>query len=94
MNKYTILGCLCWLGSFVLLGFQGISSLMSTDEVAWKSLNLLDAVGSNNFTWIDGISIGIVQNSVDYVVTMPLFLLLIALGVIFFILNAFLGKIG
>ena len=86
MGKYTILGCLCWLGSFVLLGFQGISSVMSADEVVWKSLNLLDVVGSKNFTWIDSISIGFIQNSVDYVVTMPLFLLLIALGVIFFIL--------
>ncbi|MBT3311730.1 MAG: hypothetical protein HN737_11125 [Desulfobacterales bacterium] len=94
MGKYTILGCLCWLGGFVLLGFQGISSVMNPGEVVWKSLNLLDAVGSKNFTWIDSISIGFIQNSVDYVVTMPLFLLLIALGVIFFILNAFLGRIG
>ena len=94
MGKYTILGCICWLGSFVLLGFQGISSVMSTDKVVWKSLNLLDVAGSDKFTWIDGISIGFVQNSVDYVVTMPLFALLLALGVIFFILNAFLGRIG
>ncbi len=94
MGKFTILGCLCWLCSFVLLGFQGISSVMNPDEIVWKSLNIIGVVGSDKFTWIDGISIGFVQNSVDYIVTMPLYALLLVLGLIFFVMNALFGRIG
>jgi hypothetical protein len=93
MSKFTILGLVSWLGSALILGFQGISTLMDpADKVTWKSLSLMDAVGKSYFTWIKGLSWVYVQKAATYVVTMPLFLLLFCIGIIFFILNTFAPK--
>lgn len=89
MNKVTILGVLCWLGSLLLLLFQAVSSVMGEGE-QWRNLAMVDFVPDSAFYWIDDISIELVYQALDYLVTMPLFILLFALGIFFFIINAFL----
>ncbi|MBU0993564.1 MAG: hypothetical protein KJ737_13795 [Proteobacteria bacterium] len=88
MSKFTLAGLLSWLGGFLLLGFQSISTLMSV-EGKWKSMNLKDVVDAQYLTWVDGITWDMLTKMVDYVLTMPLFVLLFCVGTILFIVNAF-----
>lgn len=90
MSKYTIAGLVAWLFSALLLGFQALATFMGAeDKMIWKSLSLVDVVGPNNFIWIKKISWVSIQNAANYIVTMPLFLLLIFVGIVFFLINRF-----
>jgi hypothetical protein len=88
MSKLTMVGVASWLIGGLLLGFQAISTLMQTgDKYVWESLSLVDIFGKDSFKWIEGISYASVQSAASYVSTMPLYLLLFALGLLFFIIN-------
>jgi len=94
MSKLTIIGVVSWLIGGLLLGFQAISTLMQTgDEYVWDSLSLVDVFGKDNFKWIEGISYASIQSAASYVSTMPLYLLLFAVGVLFFLINIFKPKV-
>ena len=88
MSKLTILGILAWLVSGVLLGFQAISLTMGKED-SWDNISLVDAIGETQFAWVDGITIAFIQRPIEYLVSMPLFLLLFCLGLLFFIINTF-----
>ncbi|HDL08616.1 MAG TPA: hypothetical protein ENG35_07775 [Desulfobacteraceae bacterium] len=88
MNKLTVMGLLAWLVSAVIVGFQALSSLMGRED-GWNNLCIGDLFDAKYLGWIDGISWIYIQKSADYIVTMPLFLLLIFIGIIFFLINAF-----
>jgi hypothetical protein len=90
MSKYTIAGLVAWLFSALLLGFQAIATFMGVeDKMIWKSLTLVDVVGRNNFIWIERIAWAGLQNAANYIVTMPLFILLFIVGIVFFLINRF-----
>jgi hypothetical protein len=88
MGKFTLLGIISFVCGFLLLGFQGISSLMG-DEGTWQSMNLVDALEPQYLEWATKMPAGYLQRSVEYVITMPLFLLLFCVGVLCFVLGAF-----
>jgi len=88
MSKYTIAGLVAWLFSGLLLGFQALAAFMNMEEkLIWKSLTISDIMGNNYFNWIQGLSWAIAQNILNYIVTMPLYLLLFFVGILFFVLN-------
>ncbi len=88
MSKYTVAGLVSWLFSGLLLGFQAIAALMKMeDQMVWKSLTLLDFLDEGHLTWIDGISRGTLHSVIHFIVTMPLYLLLFFIGILFFIMN-------
>jgi hypothetical protein len=96
MSKYTIAGLVSFLASGIILGFQTISSLMDPSatsitkkKTAWKNLTLADSIGQEYFVWIDSISWTSIQSIADYIVDMPLYLLLLCIGILCFIINAF-----
>jgi hypothetical protein len=93
MSKYTIAGLVSWLFSALILLFQSISSLMGTEEtMVFKNLSLVSVMGQGHFDWINGLSWVSVQKAMNYIVTMPLFLLLFCMGIFFFLLHMFLSK--
>ena len=88
MSKLTIAGVASWFIAGLLLGFQAISTLMQTgDEYVWERLALVDVFGKDNFKWIEGISYASLQSAASYISTMPLYLLLFAVGFLFFFIN-------
>jgi len=92
MNKITLLG-LIFLGlGGCILGFQAISSMMTPGEITWETLNLVDATGQETLDWVNGISMQLVQKGLKYVVTMPLYMLSLAIGVILLIIGGFISK--
>ena len=88
MSKYTVAGLTAWLFSGLLLGFQGIAAFMKMeDKMVWKSLTLVDFLDEGHLTWLDGIFRGTLHTVIQFIVTMPLYLLLFFIGVLFFIMN-------
>ena len=88
MNKVTLLGVLCWIGSLLLLLFQSVASVMGEGE-KWENLAMVDFAPPSAFTWIDKITVSFLYDACDYLVTMPLFILFFAIGIVFFIIGAF-----
>lgn len=88
MSKYTIAGLVAWLFSGLLLGFQALAAFMNMEEkMIWKSLTIADMIGNDTLNWIHGLSWAVAQNILNYIVTMPLYLLLFFVGILFFIMN-------
>jgi len=93
MSKYTIAGLVSWLFSALILLFQSISSLMGTEEtMVFKNLSLVSVIGQGHFDWINSLSWVSVQKAASYIVTMPLFLLLFCIGILFFLMHMFSSK--
>ena len=94
MSKFTVAGVASWLIGGLLLGFQAISTLMQTgDKYVWEKLSLVDVFGKDYFKWIEGISYASIQSAASYISSMPLYLLLFAMGILFFIINAVKSKV-
>jgi hypothetical protein len=93
MSKLKIIGWISWISAGLLLGFQSISLFMGiADGVAWKNLALNDVVDEDLFHWINNIPWTNVQQAADYVVNMPLYLLLFCFGLLCFLLNGLSSK--
>ncbi|MCP4689597.1 MAG: hypothetical protein GY859_16205 [Desulfobacterales bacterium] len=89
MNKLTILGVISCLGALLLLGFQAIATLMKTEGKGWDNLSITDIANPDYLMWVGDIPWALLHQAVQYIITMPLFLLLFCIGGIFFIINAF-----
>ncbi len=92
MNKFTLLGLIFLVMGGCILGFQAISSMMTAGDIAWKSLNLVEATSPATLEWVNGISMQLAQKGLHYIVTMPLYLLSIAVGVLLLIIGGFFSK--
>ncbi len=91
MSKLALIGVLFVTGGFLILGFQGISSFMDQDY-NWEDLAIVDVVDSEQLDWIDGISYQAIQNAADYVVAMPLYIILFIIGGILLLISGFIRK--
>ena len=92
MNKVTLLGLLCLAVGGCILGFQAISSMMTAGDITWKTLSLVDATGPETLKWVNGLSVQLVQKALRYIVTMPLYMLSFAVGVLLLIIGGFMSK--
>ena len=88
MSKWAYLGGFCWLVSAILVLFQFIGNTMK-ENYDWKMMTLTDAVDSKYLAWIDNIGVDLAQQAAQYIVDMPLYLLLLILGGIFFVFSVF-----
>jgi len=88
MSKWNILGGLCLAASATLLLFQSVGKLVH-ENYDWKMLSLVDVVKSRYLEWIDRIQINYAHQAADFIVNMPLYQLLFAIGVLFFIFSMF-----
>ncbi|MEA3230671.1 MAG: hypothetical protein U9Q05_02810 [Thermodesulfobacteriota bacterium] len=88
MSKWTYLGGLCWLASGVLLLYQFVGNMMK-ENYSWKMLAIDDVVEAKYLSWIDKISVELAQQAAQYIVSMPLYLLLLIIGGIFLLLSVF-----
>jgi len=93
MTKLTIAGLVSWFIGGLLFGFQALEAVVrSQGDLAWKNLTLMDVINKNHFDWIAGMPEGIVHNIAQYIVTMPLYLLLFCAGILFLILGRLTSK--
>lgn len=93
-------GIVCCLASAVILGFQTVGTLMdpsATDitkktSMAWNKITIVGLAGQNNLEWINTISWESIQNLLNSAVNMPLYLLLLGIGVFCLILGVATSK--
>ena len=94
MSKFSFAGLASLFIGVLLIAFQAIGGLVkSGGEMVWKSLTLMDVIGKTHFSWVDGMSEGTIQNFVQYIVTMQLYLLLICVGILFLIIGRLTSKL-
>ena len=88
MSKWAMLGGLCWVISGVLVLFQIIGNMIK-ENYNWQMMSIVDVVESQYLDWIDKIDINLARQALDYIVTMPLYLLLLVVGGICFLFSIF-----
>jgi hypothetical protein len=94
MSKLTFAGIASLFIGGLLIAFQAIGGLVSSGgDLVWKNMTLLDIIGKTPSIWIDGMSEGVIQNIVQYIVTMQLYLLLICVGILLLILGRLTSKL-
>jgi len=94
MSKFTIAGLASWFIGGLIFVFQAIGGLVRTGgDMVWKNMTLLDTIGKTHFSWVDGMSEGTLQNAVQYIIAMPLYLLLFCIGILFLILGRLTSKL-
>lgn len=89
MNKFTMVGLGAWLVSIVIVGFQAITSLMEegvggdwgAPPGGWSEMAIVDLVGNERLYWAADF------DWLVYVFTMPLYILLFAVGLLFIIMG-------
>ncbi len=92
MSKYYIVGGLLCIGGLVMVGFQAISSMMTPGEIVWKSLNIAGIVDAEHLKWIDSLSWYSIKKIIKYIVTMPLYILLLCVGGLSFAVGGLVDK--
>ena len=80
MSKFNIIGIVLCVAGLVMVVFQAVSSMMTAGEIVWKSLSIVDLVSAEYLEWIDGISWYYVQTALNYIVSAPIYILLLCLG--------------
>jgi hypothetical protein len=88
MSKWNILGGLCWATSAVLLLFQVIGKMMKEDY-NWEMMSIVDVVDNKYLNWVNGIGVDLGRQAAEYIVNMPLYILLFAVGILFFLFSMF-----
>lgn len=83
MSKLTLLGLALCLSGLLTVGFQKLSTLMGTlsSGAAQEATTIKKLVDPDKLNWINNISVDFAKNAADYIITMPLYILLICLGV-------------
>jgi len=91
MSKFSIIGVLCCLGGFLILGFQAIASVM-TPNSSWENLTLVGLFPPELLDAIDNMSEGLMYSATDYIITLPLYILLFSVGTVMLILSSFMWR--
>ena len=92
MSKYYLVGGLLCITGLLLIIFQAVSSMMTPDEIVWKTLSFVDVIDAAYLQWIDNISWHSIQKSLKYIATMPLYILSLGAGVFSFMVGGFVDK--
>jgi hypothetical protein len=82
------IGSLCL--AIIALGYPiivGIIGLGYTDKVDFSPQSLLEILGRDSFLWVENIPVGVIQSAVNYLVNLPLFLLLFGISIIFILIH-------
>lgn len=90
MFKLSTVGLLSLLGGVLVLVFQTISSLV--EQAGWVEHSLDTLLDPKYLGWMDGASWFGLEKIAVYLVMMPLFMLLIGLGVLLLTVSFFTAK--
>jgi len=91
MSKLSIAGVLSLISAFLTLGYQVITSFMRPDGV-YKTLRPVDVLDKKAVDWVDDISADFIFQIADFLITTPIYILLIVIGVILLVISSFIWK--
>lgn len=82
MFRPTILGLgACAIG-IVMAIFEAIGSTMTAGKVVLQNATLLSVLGDERMAWIEDISWSLAQDGITFVVNVPIFAIVITLGLL------------
>lgn len=88
MSKFAIAGVLSVITAGLVFGYQAISSVMGP-KATYKTILLMDVLDKRIIAWVDGITSESIFTIADYIITSPLYLIFIIVGVILLIISSF-----
>ena len=91
MGKIKWLGILSLLGGLVLVGFQGIASIMK-EGAEFTNHTLVSVFGEASFDWIEAFPIAALRSSLDSLAEAPLYIVLICLGVLLLVIHGLFAR--
>ena len=93
MSGLTKLGILFFIAGILVLGYQGISTLMgqtgAADDFTWKKLSLADALGGLSLESLSNFSFWGIPGFMQYLLEAPLFIWLFGISFLCFFIHAF-----
>jgi hypothetical protein len=92
MSRYYVFGGVFVIVGLLLLIWQGLMSTMTAGDMIWKNVTLVDVINARYWKWVDGISWDMVQGAILYVIGVPLFIVLIVVGVLSFIVGGLVNR--
>ncbi len=91
MTKFSVFGILAIIAGGLMIGFQILSGVMG-HEVKYKSLTLVNILDEKYFAWIDTVSFYGLERIAEFIVSMPLYVLLFCFGGLLLMLSYLFGK--
>ena len=91
MSKVAIAGVLSLIFAAMVFGYQAISSVMGP-KATYKTVLLEDVLDENVLTWIDNISSPALLRAADFILTTPLSIIFVVIGVVLLIISSFLWR--
>ena len=92
MSALTKLGLIFLLAGVLVVGYQGISTLMGAnrmaDDVVWEKLSLADVFGGLDSEYFEDISLFGLGEILNFLAQAPLFLWLFGLAFFCFLIGA------
>ena len=90
MDKVKWLGIISLFFAALIFGYQLISSVMTT-AARFTNITLVSAFGIDKFDWVGTLPAQFLQDGGHYIIHMPLYLLLIVVGVVLLVISGIFG---
>ena len=91
MNKYALIGFLLCLAGGVIIGFQKIGEMMERED-QWDTLSIDGMLTEEHLNAIQGMDAGILKDTVDFLITSPLWMELMVVGGVFLLISGFIKR--
>jgi drug/metabolite transporter (DMT)-like permease len=88
MSKLSLTALIFCLSGFFLLVFQAISNIMGQSG-DWNNLSLAGVLDPRHYSWVENISVAGFQTAAQFLLTIPLFALLLGCGILMFVISGF-----
>lgn len=92
MNRFTLMGIITLVASGLTLIFEAVSSMMTIGEIVMTHTSLEKFFGVDAFYWIDNLPWDVLQRTADWLIQVPIFIGLAAVGVIFLLIGGFTAR--
>ncbi|MBW1648131.1 MAG: hypothetical protein JRJ72_08475 [Deltaproteobacteria bacterium] len=89
MNGLLLLGVLLCVAAGCIVLFESIAAMMSVGEIVFEMSSPVDLLSGAAFAWIDHIPMLWIQSLLNYIVTRPVWLLVLSLGILCLLASGF-----
>ena len=92
MSKFTIFSLILVAAGLLLLGFQSLQALMGT-EIVWEEITIEQLLHPEHFQWFESLSWSLLRRGALYVLTAPLYAVLLVSGGVLLVASGIFGKV-
>ena len=91
MSKFSGIGVLSLVTGLALIVFKMIGSVMGKDS-SCTDFTLTQLVSPDNLSWVNTMPDGAMHNLMNTLVSTPLFVFCLIIGIVFLVVSGFMGK--